>query len=96
MKILGNRILITRIEEPKKEGFSTVEVQDSFVYKGKVEIIGNLDLKIYHPYEGGVESPKINTGDTVLFAKYSPDTQEVDYEGAKAKIIRIEDILAVF
>lgn len=91
MKILGNRVLVTRIEEPKKEGFSTVEVQDSFVYKGKVEIVGEIlgntiltDLK-----------QQINCEDVVLFAKYSPDTQEVDYEGAKAKIIRVEDILAI-
>lgn len=84
MRILGNRVLVTRIEEPKKEGFSTVEVQDSFVYKGKVELSSWPE-----------EDMPCKKGDTVLFAKYSPDTQEVDYEGAKAKIIRVEDILAV-
>lgn len=87
MRILGNRVLVTRIEEPKKEGFSTVEVQDSFVYKGKIEIVS-------HDVKNWEENP-MHVGDTVLFAKYSPDTQEVDYEGSKAKIIRIEDILAI-
>lgn len=87
MKILGNRILVSKIEEEKKDGFQTVDIQDSFVYKGKVEQLG---------YENPNEvSPGIDEGDTVLFAKYSPDTQEVDVEGQKMKIIRVEDVLAV-
>lgn len=84
MKILGNRVLVSRVEEEKKEGFQTVEVQDSFVYKGKVEICGE-----------GMTTDYPNTGDIVLFAKYSPDTQEVEHEGRKMKIISVTDILAV-
>lgn len=88
MKILGNRILVSKVGEEKKDGFQTVDVQDSFVYKGKVEIIGAI--KSFH-------SPDLtpNLGDTVLFAKYSPDTQEVDHEGKKMKIVSVDDILAV-
>lgn len=85
MKILGNRILVSKIEEEVKEGFQTVDVQDSFVNKGRVEEFGDVILdRLY--WEKGV---------TVLFAKYSPDTQEIEHEGKKMKIIRVEDILAI-
>lgn len=84
MRILGNRVLVSRVEEEKKDGFQTVEVQDSFVYKGKIEILSqeaaDKGFNLYH---------------TVLFTKYSPDTQEIDHEGQKMKIIKIEDILAI-
>ncbi len=35
MKILGNRVLVSKVEEPVSDGFQAVEVQDSFVNKGK-------------------------------------------------------------
>lgn len=95
MKILGNRVLVTRIEEPKKEGFSTVEVQDSFVYKGKVELVGEFHILSSDGMGSQRLTDTIIIGSVILFAKYSPDTQEVDYEGAKAKIIRVEDVLAI-
>lgn len=98
MKILGNRILVSRIEEERQEGFQTVNVQDSFVNKGKVEDVGNLPI-----YKRGLDSTyteqftetQIKPGDIVLFAKYSPDTQEVKHEGKDIKIINVEDILAI-
>lgn len=100
MKILGNRVLVSRIEEPKKDGFETVDVQDSFVYKGKVEQIGTPMLP-----DGGLvisfapaekdEFRLYNVGDTIYFAKYSPDTQEVEHEGKKFKVVKVEDIIAV-
>lgn len=96
MKILGNRILVSRLEEPKKEGFATVEVQDSFVYKGKVEQIGEViggdgvTLTSNVPFKQA-----FNVGDTVIFAKYSPDTQEIEHEGQKMKVVKIEDIIAI-
>lgn len=83
MKIQGNRILVSKAEEPKAEGFQTVNVQDSFVYKGKVEQLGHTSV------DG------IREGDVVLFAKYSPDTQEVDVYNQIMKIIRVEDVLAI-
>lgn len=101
MKILGNRVLVSKVEEQKKEGeFHTVDIQDSFVYKGKVEMIGT---KTFHRSAHGIYS-EINSettefegkeGDIVLFAKYSPDTQEIDYERKKMKIIKVDDILAI-
>jgi len=81
MIILGNRILVSKVEEEIKEGFKTVEVQDNFVYKGKVEQIGQVT--------------GIKEGDIVLFSKYSPDTQEIDHEGQKMKIINVDDVLAI-
>lgn len=83
MKILGNRVLVSRIEEEKKEGFQEVQVQDSFVNKGKVE---DLTIKAIDNLRG------LKVGDTVLFAKYSPDTQEIDKDH---KIISVSDILAI-
>jgi len=85
MKIIGNRILVSKLEEVKKEGFETVEVQDSFVCKGKVEQIDSLATPVF---------PCV-IGDTVIFAKYSPDTHEVEHEGKKYKIINVSDILAI-
>lgn len=87
MKILGNRVLVSRIEEPKPEGFQTVEVQDSFVCKGRIEQIGE-DLCVN-------VSNYFLVGDTILFAKYSPDTQEIEHEGQTMKVIFVSDILAV-
>lgn len=100
MKILGNRVLISKVEEEKKEGeFETVNVQDSFVNKGKIEQLGSkvytykpvseADLISIQKYAG------IEEGDIVLFAKYSPDTQEVKHEGKDMKIINVDDILAI-
>jgi len=96
MKILGNRILISRIEEEAKEGFQTVDVVDSFIYKGKIEKVGEDPFALkgtstVSPFvEGGFQQ-----GQIVLFAKYSPDTQEIDHEGQKMKIVNIDDILAI-
>lgn len=92
MKILGNRVLVSKIEESKTDGFQTVEVQDSFVYKGKVEQIGDdkPTLKVGESISGYIQA-----NDIILFAKYSPDTQEIDHEGQKMKIINVDDILAV-
>lgn len=86
MKILGNRVLVSRLEEQKSEGFQTVEVQDSFVNKGKVEQIASTELP---------ESFVYKVGDIILFAKYSPDTQEVEFEGKKMKVVSVDDILAI-
>jgi len=85
MKILGNRVLVSKIEEPPAEGFETVKVTDSFVYMGKIEQVGEIKQT----------SPLYKQGDTIYFAKYSPDTQDIEHEGKKYKVVRVEDILAV-
>lgn len=91
MKIIGNRILVSKIEEEVKEGFQTVDVQDSFVNKGKIELLG--DARSIQT--GKIVSEDFTVGSTILFAKYSPDTQEIEHEGKKMKIIRVEDVLAI-
>lgn len=84
MMILGNRVLVSKLEEPKQEGFETVSPTDSFLYKGVIElsnVLGDTPLK---------------PGATILFAKYSPDTHEIDVDGEKMKIINVDDILAIY
>jgi len=89
MKILGNRVLVSKIEEEKAEGFTTVEIQDSFLYKGKVEQIGGESGTVWTG--SSIDEPSLKEGKIVYFAKYSPHTQEI--EGMK--VIRMEDIIAV-
>lgn len=101
MIVLGNRILVSKVEEEKKEGFQTVEVQDSFLYKGKVEQIGVQNG--IPPQKMTISSTgtafdvgyEIKEGDIVLFTKYCPHTQSITHEGVDYKIIRMEDVIAV-
>lgn len=83
MRIADNRIVVEATEKEVKEGFTTVDVQDDFVYKGKI-----VELPVSPPVIGD-EALKI--GDIILFAKGSPDTHEV----GKQKFILIHDILKV-
>ena len=64
MKILGNRVLVSRVEEEKKDGFQTVEIQDSFTFEGKVEQMG--DISAYSRADGLIE------GAIVMFAIAPP------------------------
>lgn len=109
MIVLGNRILVSKVEEEKKEGFQTVEVQDSFLYKGKVEQIGTVDSSLFVAKgtidpgilnTGSISStmnadPLIKEGSIVLFTKYCPHTQSITHEGVDYKVIRMEDVIAV-
>lgn len=84
IKLLGKRIMVSKVEEVESDGFQTVEVQESFVNKGKIETTGDLGTQT-----------TFSIGAIILFAKYSPDTQEIDYEGKKYKIINVDDVLAI-
>ena len=96
MIILGDRILVSKIKEEKKEGeFQAVEVQDSFLYKGKVEQIGKVKEFEGTSLEEVNINVTVNEGDIVLFAKYSPHTQMISVEGEDMKVIRAEDVIAV-
>ena len=91
-------MLVTKVEEIKKEGeFETVAVQDAFVYKGKIEQVGidMRDMIAVSAHATYVPPPMFNVGDVILFAKYSPDTHEIEHEGVKYKFISFEDILAI-
>lgn len=89
LKILGNRVLVSKIEEEEKEGFQTVDVQDSFIYKGRVEQLGGESGTVWTGTS--IEEPSLKEGCIVYFAKYSPHTQDI--EGMK--VVRLEDIIAV-
>lgn len=82
-----NYVLVKRQTEQKKEGFSTVDVQDNFVYQGVVERLPNRPIY--------VDNYALAGGDIVQFAKYSPDTHEVEVGGEKMKMVKAEDILRV-
>jgi co-chaperonin GroES (HSP10) len=87
MQINSKYVVLEKCEEVAKEGFKTVEVQDNFIYKGKV--IRKPDCPCY------VDSYALAVGDVVIFAKYSPDTHDIELEGKKVKFVRVEDLLAV-
>ena len=88
MNISNNRIVVEKIEDEKQEGgFEMVNVQDSYTYRGKVVFLPEA------PVYMGNEPVKV--GDTVLFAKYSPDTHELEIDGKKLKFVKTEDLLAV-
>jgi len=76
-------VRIEKIEEEKGDGFVAVEVQDNFVYKGKVKA---LPLRPVY-----VDSYLLEKDDIVIFAKYSPDTHEIDGD----KFVKVTDILEV-
>lgn len=85
MKLLGNRVLVARIEKEKAEGFATVDVQDDFIYRGKVVGLGQESAHTAFPA----------IGDTVLFAKYSPDTHDVKIGEETFKSVALTDILVI-
>lgn len=89
MSISTNRITVTKYEEPPStEEFDTVQIQDSSIYKGVVHQLP--DVPVY------VSNHQLVLGDVVLFAKYSPDTHEIEDNGIKKKFINTEDILEVY
>ncbi len=74
---------------PKSDDeFNIVAVQDNFIYKGTV--VKLPDETVY------IGNHMLDLGDDVIFAKYSPDTHEVEENGEKLKFVRIEDLLEVF
>lgn len=88
MNIFNGYILVEALPKEKKEGFDIVETQDNFVYKGRVIGVENDDNVTETFFN------KIKIGDVVLFAKYSPDTHEIDFEGRKVKFVKLTDVLA--
>ncbi len=88
MQVSNNYIVVEKVTEAPKEGeFRVVEVQDDFIYKGKVKLVGEAPV-----FMG---NKRVLPGDVVLFAKYSPDTHEIEHEGEKLKFVAVADVLAV-
>jgi len=86
MQISNKYVVVEKLEEEAKEGFKTVDVQDNYVYKGR---IAEINQPIY------LGNTVLEVGSIVLFAKYSPDTHEIDLDGKKVKFVAITDLLAV-
>jgi co-chaperonin GroES (HSP10) len=87
MKVSNGYVVVERFEDVKQEGFQTVEVQDNFIYKGKVTLTPEQPVFIGNSH--------IAPGDVILFAKYSPDTHDITDDGKKLKFVSTRDILAV-
>lgn len=88
MHIPSNRIVIEKVTEEVKDGYQTVQVQDSSTFKGKViELPKNSVIKI--------DAHEVIEGDILLFAQNSPDTHQINHEGKEIKFIKVGDILAV-
>lgn len=87
-EISVNYVLVKKQEEEKKEGFQAVEVQDNFVYKGVI-------VQVPRGVPICLSNQQLGPGDVVLFAKYSPDTHEIDIEGVRHKFVNVRDLLAV-
>jgi len=88
MQVSNNYIAVERVFEPEKEigDFKTVEVFDDFLFRGRVKYLPEAPV-----YLG---NENLKSGDIILFAKYSPDTHDIEYEGEKLKFINTRDILA--
>ena len=86
MQVNNNYIVVEKVDEPKKEGFQTVEVTDTSLFTGR--IVNLPEMPVY------LGNEPLKVGDVILFSKYSPDTHEIEYEGKKLKFVSTRDILA--
>jgi len=83
MTISNKYILVEQTKKESTKGFQPVEVQDDFLYKGRVCELP--DIPVF------VGNHQIEVGDIVLWAKYSPDTINIEDK----KFVAIEDLLKV-
>jgi len=83
----SNYVLVKKIEKPKEDGFTTVEVQDDFVYKG--EIVQLPSQTMY------VDNTVLVDGMRVFFGKYAPDSHEVKLDGVEYRCVHIKNILGI-
>lgn len=82
-QISSKYVVVEKFIEPVQEGFQEVKVQDSSVYKGTVAELPEVPVFI--------SNHQVAIGDVVIFAKYSPDTHEIEDK----KFVRVEDLLKV-
>jgi len=82
MVISNKYIVVEKLEKQKTEGYEVVEVQDDFVYKGKVKLLP--DIPVY------IGNHQLVIGDVVIWTKYSPNTFEID----DCKYVLIDDLLS--
>lgn len=87
MNIASDRVAVMKIEAEKKEGYQTVDVQNNSTYKGKIVLLPEAPMY--------VDNRQLVIGDVVLFAKYSPDTHDIEDKGNELKFVSTRDLLAV-
>lgn len=100
MKLIGERVLVERVERENTGGFETVDVLDDFVSKGRIVQVGQpLSRGWAHSTMTTVNTAPteddLTIGNIILFAKFSPDTQEVKVEGKDMKSVALADIIAI-
>lgn len=84
----NNYIAVKKEEKQAKEGeFEVVDVADEFLYRGVVTHVPEQPVFI--------GNTQLGPGVKVLFAKYSPDTHEVELDGERLKFVAVADLLAV-
>lgn len=88
MQVSNNYVAVEKIFEPEKEigDFKTVDVTDESLFKGRVKYLPEAPVFIGNEH--------LAIGDVIFFAKYSPDTHEIEHEGEILKFINVRDILA--
>lgn len=87
MAISNKYLIVTKLEEKKKEGFKVVEVEDASTYMGIVHALPEIPVYI--------GNRQLNLGDKIVFAKYSPSTHLIQRDGKELKYILLDDILEV-
>lgn len=82
-QISSRYVVVEKVVEESGGGYQTVTVQDSSIYKGKI-----VDLPEAPVHIG---NHRLVIGDVVIFAKYSPDTHEIEDK----KFVAVNDLLKV-
>lgn len=87
MQISNNYVAVEKYYEPEPEigDFKTVEVTDESTFKGKIKYLPEAPIALGNTH--------LAVGDIIVFAKYSPDTHEIEHEGQILKFINTRDIL---
>lgn len=88
MDLLGNRVLVRREPEAKSEGFQAVKAVDDFTSRGVIAGIGDEVDTVR-------QGRRIEVGQTVVFARFSPDTHTVQVDGEDMKSVLVSDIIAI-
>lgn len=88
MQVSNNYVAVEKVFEPEPEvgDFKTVDVTDESTFKGKIKYLPEAPVFMGNTH--------LAIGDIILFAKYSPDTHEVEHDGEILKFINTRDILA--
>lgn len=88
MQVSNNYVLVKREEQPAQEGeFKVVDVADEFLYRGVVTHVPEQPVFI--------GNTQLAPGRVVVFAKYSPDTHEIELGGEKLKFVAVADLLGL-